>query len=189
MPQPDSGDNCCDCPSRASPCDSCGGGGACCIDGVCSILSAADCASGGGNYLGDGSICGGVDCTIGACCDQGGVCDDITEAECNPINHHFFGYGTKCADDPCPIGACCTANLEVCSQFGEDICGVLGDACPGGFQVSEWACIPDPSHSARWLGAGVSCDECETPNFVCCDPSLSCCFEDPDYFCGFPDCP
>ncbi len=24
MPQPDSGDNCCDCPSRTSPCDDCG---------------------------------------------------------------------------------------------------------------------------------------------------------------------
>ncbi len=26
MPQPDSGDNCCDCPSRTSPCDDCGTG-------------------------------------------------------------------------------------------------------------------------------------------------------------------
>ncbi len=30
MPQPDSGDNCCDCPSRASPCDDCGGSTVCC---------------------------------------------------------------------------------------------------------------------------------------------------------------
>ncbi len=27
MPQPDSGDNCCDCPSRTGPCDDCAGGG------------------------------------------------------------------------------------------------------------------------------------------------------------------
>ncbi len=38
--------------------------GACCIDGVCSILSANDCAIGGGIFLGVGITCDGNPCCI-----------------------------------------------------------------------------------------------------------------------------
>lgn len=56
--QPDGSGTCCDCPDRESPCDDCGSGsGACCIDDTCSILSADDCASAGGTYQGDDTIC------------------------------------------------------------------------------------------------------------------------------------
>ncbi len=70
MPQPDSGDNCCDCPSRTSPCDNCGTTGACCVGPNCSQLSADDCATAGGFYHGDGTPCHDITCSIcgGLCC-------------------------------------------------------------------------------------------------------------------------
>ncbi len=68
LPQPDSGDNCCDCSSRTSPCDDCGGG-ACCIAGVCSQKTLAECLSAGGGYFGDGTTCPSPDCNdYGICC-------------------------------------------------------------------------------------------------------------------------
>ncbi len=71
------------------------GGGACCIDGECSILSADDCASGGGNYLGDDTTCEDVDCTTGGCCFCGD-CGQLTEDGCVPFGGQWHGYGTVC---------------------------------------------------------------------------------------------
>jgi hypothetical protein len=36
--------------------------GACCIDGVCSIMTQAVCLAAGGTYIGDGTDCGDTDC-------------------------------------------------------------------------------------------------------------------------------
>ncbi len=63
MPQPDSGDNCCDCPTRTSPCDDCGpppAGGACCRHAHCTVVgSEAECLAlgDGAVYQGDGTAC------------------------------------------------------------------------------------------------------------------------------------
>lgn len=87
----------------------CCGPGACCIGGVCSILSESDCVSGGGNFLGHGTSCAGVDCTVGACCyvtTGAPTCDLRTEADCATIGivltgSQFWGLGTTCAEHPC----------------------------------------------------------------------------------------
>src|SRR5216683_7856162 len=67
MPQPDSGNNCCDCPVRTSPCDDCGGG-ACCNNGACSSTANQQaCLDAGGVYQGDGTTCDPNPCTLPPC--------------------------------------------------------------------------------------------------------------------------
>ncbi len=73
MPQPDSGDNCCDCPSRTSPCDDCGGpSGPCCLpDGTCTTETSSDCIAAGGTPTSDCNEC------CGACfCFESGAFED-----------------------------------------------------------------------------------------------------------------
>ncbi len=120
MPQPDSGDNCCDCPSRTSPCDDCGTGttGACCINGVCSILSESDCTGGGGNYLGDDTTCDGVDCTQGACCFDTS-CIVFTPSDCSDDGGIYQGDGTTCSPNPCCGGTdVCDCAFEGFNETG-----------------------------------------------------------------------
>ncbi len=122
MPQPDSGDNCCDCPSRTGPCDDCGGAGACCIFGLCSILSSDDCASAFGQYFGDGTDCDPDPCTELGCCLYGGgqFCDTTTHSFCDTIPGSTWGGG----DFFCwpehfqPIGQsnCCFAGQHPCTS-------------------------------------------------------------------------
>ncbi len=81
MPQPDSGDNCCDCPSRTGPCDDCGGTVACCFnDSTCQNLSHNACIAAGGTPRGTGTTCS----------DHGGFPCCTT---CEPIE-----FGTPCTD-------------------------------------------------------------------------------------------
>ncbi len=82
----------------------CCGGGACCTDGVCSILSESNCTDGGGNYLGDGSTCDGVDCTQGACCDSDDGSCFLDTSECADYGppYSYQGDGTVCDPNPCP---------------------------------------------------------------------------------------
>ncbi len=79
MPQPDSGDNCCDCPSRIGPCDDCGGvtGGACCANdgsGCFPEPDEATCDALPGRWLGDGT-----------------TCDNVVCASCGDCHCAFFG--------------------------------------------------------------------------------------------------
>ncbi len=92
-----------------------GGTGACCHpDGSCSSTTAAGCV---GTYQGDGTTCGGVDCTpghcdpvpcppppfTGACCSADGTtcADGLTEGECSDSGGIFQTVGTVCADVKC----------------------------------------------------------------------------------------
>ncbi len=164
MPQPDSGDNCCGCPSRASPCDNCGGGttGACCIQGACSILSEADCAGFSGYYFGDGTDCDPDPCAdIGCCVSIGATfCSTIFPDDCTGTT---AGAGSFCWPEgniTGITGACCFEREIGCSSFevggpfywccdptiGESCCPIILSCCPAGQVCSpdDFGCIPAP---------------------------------------------
>ncbi len=152
MPQPDSGDNCCDCPSRTSPCDDCGGvGGACCQFGSCSITpDEATClAIGyGAYYNGDGTICADIDCTLLGCCFSldgqtcttefgsscgttfftGTYCCGVANIFNNPGCCDIIGIGlnTMCCINADGINNCCNPDLFECCDVG---------CCPIGFCI------------------------------------------------------
>ncbi len=118
MLQPDSGDNCCDCPSRTSPCEDCETG-ACCVDGICAVTSEIGCA---GVWLGIGTECVPNPCgeaTSGACCRDSG-CAIETPASCAIGGGNYRGDGTDCEGNPCP-GACCFPD-GTCEFLGADDC-------------------------------------------------------------------
>lgn len=111
-----------------------GARGACCVDGECSITTAAACEEAGGNYLGDGTTCDGVDCTQGACCD-GEDCTITTEEECTGT---YQGDGTTCDPNPCPPFDCgselflgCVGIM--CDTSGETTYTSVFDLSPGFF--------------------------------------------------------
>ncbi len=114
MPQPDSGDNCCDCPSRASPCDNCGGTGACCFDGVCEVRTQAECEGAGGVYHGNGTPC-----VPNPCC-----------TTCN----NLFNFGCQDGDGNCRIGPenCdeCVGAIIPCDSLWETLYQYC-ITCPG----------------------------------------------------------
>lgn len=79
-------------------CGPCGGGGgggtgACCVAGVCSITTEAECA---GLYQGDDTTCSPDPCGTGACCD-GNECTETTAGLC-PSE---FIPGGDCSPNPC----------------------------------------------------------------------------------------
>ena len=132
--------------------------GACCFpDFSCQILSASACATGGGNYLGDGTLC--TQCPTPpqreACCFPDGSCVEANVGEC-PAGSVGQGVGTSCSPNLCqdirPREACC---------FPDGSCVVaLSGQCPAG-SVGQ--------------GDGTNCD----PN-LCPPPpgSGACCFSD-----------
>ncbi len=182
----------------ATSTDCCCGGttGGCCIDGVCSILSVADCASGGGNYLGDGSTCSGVDCTMGACCTLSG-CAFLSLESCALITPSNFLGGSICVPNPCS-GSCCLcdtsciddissadcvatglstfwrpffADVQDCSTL---VCGECAGACcnrdTGDCSLeTRTTCIAVGS-PFEFLGYRTTCDACEaTSTGACCN--------------------
>jgi len=87
-----------------------GGGdptGACCMNEACSIQTSGDCAGMGGEYHGDGSNCGSVDCggsdPTGACC-IGEDCSVQTAGDCAVFGGDYNGDGTSCGDADCGGG-------------------------------------------------------------------------------------
>ncbi|MGQ0629217.1 MAG: DNRLRE domain-containing protein, partial [Phycisphaerales bacterium] len=83
--------------------------GACCEDGVCTILSAAACTSSGGVYQGNNTVCSPNPCPppTGACC-TAGVCTVQTEANCTGGGGVYIGNNTDCSPDPCAAGTTVT---------------------------------------------------------------------------------
>ncbi|MEZ4654212.1 MAG: hypothetical protein R3E12_11650 [Candidatus Eisenbacteria bacterium] len=130
--------------------------GACCFsDGTCQELTANECATAGGAYQGDGSLCDPNPCPVtGACCVSGGFlldCVLLTQDECNTAGGIYQGDGTSCDPNPCPQpGACC---------FPDGSCLVL----------DEIDCAPQ---GGVFQGEGVPCDPdpCVTPTGACCLP-------------------
>ncbi len=141
--------------------------GACCMGEACTVEYASDCATMGGEYLGDDTDCEGFPCVPrGACCKPDGTCEgNLTEAECLAIGGSWNGEDTLCPDydafEAClagpgaGLGASCEA-----WDYDEDIDVDLAD-----FAVfQENVCIPDP--------VGACCKpngECEETQEVVCE--------------------
>jgi hypothetical protein len=86
----------------------CAASGACCVDGVCSILTEAACTTAEGNYQGDDTVCADDSC-VGACCHEDDSCEILSEAACNDISGAtYHGNGSVCDPNPCATGTCCT---------------------------------------------------------------------------------
>jgi hypothetical protein len=87
-----------------------GGGdptGACCMGGDCSVQTNVNCMSIGGEYYGDGSACGDVDCgggePMGACC-IGEDCVTMTGVDCDSFGGEFQGPDSDCGTTDCGGG-------------------------------------------------------------------------------------
>ncbi len=171
MPQPDSGDNCCDCPSRASPCDDCGAGaiGACCNGDACSDISAAACAMSGGFYIGDGTSCLDVPppCGVtGACCfPQQLLCPGGDDVLCGDEGGQF------CLDSALPGD--CVAN-------GGTFLGFFPTTCA----VSSGDCVPITSGTLCCAVESPDCCGSNDLGWACCTDIQTCCLD----IDGFPSC-
>jgi hypothetical protein len=130
------------------------GVGACCLpDGTCSTATATDCASAGGTYQGDGSLCGSVNCPAptGACCFRAsGGCINLTQANCSLAGGVWRGAGTQCGQIVCfPTGACCLPDGSCVGPVSPEQCAAQN----GVFQGNQTSC------------ASVSCPQ---PTGACC---------------------
>lgn len=79
--------------------------GACCTGTNCNELTAADCATAGGTYQGDGTVCSPNPCAVptGACCFVNGTCTIHTTTDCAAAGGTYQGDGTSCSPNPCSI--------------------------------------------------------------------------------------
>lgn len=132
------------------PCGTGGGSGGCCTSGTCTIKTSSDCIAGGGDYLGDGTTCSGVDCSHGACC-SGDSCFLETPSDCAAIGGTYQGDGTTCFDGhlcPSAPGACC--NHGSCTVQNRDDCQASG----GVFMGSGTDCTGSPCAMPGCGGCG-----------------------------------
>ncbi len=174
------------------------GTGACCTDGECSILSESDCIDGGGNFLGNGTTCDDVDCTMGACC-LDGDCTITTPDGCAGT---YQGDGTTCEDVDCGTatsGACChsdgSCTIEIpdsCDgtyQGDNTLCedvtcppAVTGACCATDGTCSlttEEDCIVSGGH---YQGNGSTCEESTCETGACCVAGT--CSQQTEIACG-----
>ncbi len=171
MPQPDSGDNCCDCPSRTSPCDDCGGAGCTTCPGF--VDSGSGCTDADGNCHPiencDGTCSGPITpCVdirwmtdIAYCTTVGEGCS-IQSVHCvtsvNRVTCEFTQVG-DCFGD-CPDGQTVINSEEVrwepCSTCSGIECGAccVGEGC---YTMSATECFDFFGLGATFY-AGLSCD-------------------------------
>ena len=174
--------------------------GACCYeDGSCTDgMTAADCASSGGDYGGDGTNCANADTdqngvddfcddivTLGACCygdPAAPICVNTTQTICEAAGGQYAGTwyaGQDCATFICPItvGACC---------YDDGSCtnGITAPACTGSggdYAGNGTVCAGDGD------GNGVD-DICEgvVDMGACCygDPAAPTCVNTTATVCG-----
>lgn len=157
------------------------GVGACCINGVCSVRTATDCAANSGSYLGDGSTCSGVNCPTPnqACCFAStGGCLNLNPNSCTGAGGVPGGPGSNCSNYVCfPMGACCLpdgscigpVSPETCASQGgtfegnNSSCGSVncplptGACCFGNGFCLELPELDCATAGASWAGVGTTC--------------------------------
>jgi spore coat protein A len=108
--------------------------GACCIAGLCQILTTTECAGLGGTFQGNNTTCSPNSCTqpTGACCSAAGSCTVATSSTCSSIGGSYQGDSTSCNPNPCPqpTGACCAPN-GTCSSLTQTQCSTQGGTYRG----------------------------------------------------------
>ena len=89
------------------------GTGACCGGTACWEMTSEDCLSGGGVFLGGGSVCDSEVCdetaNIGSCC-LGSFCVMTTESDCVDADGLFSGIDVQCEGTVCEDD--CVADLN-----------------------------------------------------------------------------
>ncbi|MCH2137395.1 MAG: hypothetical protein MK101_12615, partial [Phycisphaerales bacterium] len=128
--------------------------GACCILDNCTVETAADCVTNGGEWQGSGTTCDGDICgagPFGACCtqDDDEPCVNVIDAfGCDLLNGTFIA-GQDCSNqpNPCDFGACCTEE-EGCQEVQN-----LGECLNLG---------------GTWQGLGIFCADIDCPLTACC---------------------
>lgn len=134
--------------------------GACCIGTNCAIATQSDCASVGGLYRGDGSVCSSSICLPqgnNACCFVStGGCVNLSYSACLGAGGAPGPEGSQCATYLCfPQGACCLPT----------------GACAG--PISPAACA---AQGGNYQGNGTSCaaTNCPLPQGASCFPNGFC---------------
>lgn len=182
------------------------GDGACCLEGGSECSQFPDetlCTLFGGTWMGEGTACSDIDCTLGACClftFQLECWEQVAEDDCYTQGGDFLGplstcevEGYFCQSD---IGACCIDGNDCWDSVSEEECGWFG----GEFMGDETTCANDAPWCVTYWGSccfGDSCqegwehDECEYAGGVfwidpcellqdveMCVPSGACCLAD-----------
>lgn len=125
----------------------CDPSGACCTDGVCTIVaSEAVCTIGGGEFLGFSTTCAGDPCPVvtGGCCFANLACqEDLSQGDCATMGGVYLGNGTVCEGSPCLEldGACCTT-VGGCVSLNQDDCvNQIGGIWQGPGTTCPDACV------------------------------------------------
>ncbi len=77
--------------------------GACCVGGNCVITTQSVCEQGGGEWLGEGTVCEPNPCP--AVCCEGCACHIMLEQECLQSGWDWYPDWTTCTPNPCPTPA------------------------------------------------------------------------------------
>jgi len=124
--------------------------GGCCSNGLCSILTEAECLASGGSYLGDGSDCSGDPCNMGACCAPDGSCTELTEADCLNSGGVYHGGGTICAN------TVCNDDCDGAIAVTDGTPAAEGDNCLAGPDDAEASCQSN-SNKDVWYEYTATC--------------------------------
>jgi len=116
----------------------------------------SQCSGSGGNYQGDGSNCGFIQCPqpTGACCYPSGSCQDgMTLSQCSASGGTYQGDGSNCSLIQCP------------QRPGPAACPA-GDAKITRLKPVRW-------NWRTYQGNGSSCGlvTCTQPSGACCLPA------------------
>jgi hypothetical protein len=155
--------------------------GACCdVDGFCTDnVNGNDCTNAGGTFMGQGSMCGALNCPtpVGACCLSGECLDDVAESVCESLTDAFYmGNGSPCDGALCALGACCMEDGS-CEDFmpiecslaagtyegAETSCATFDCPQPRGSCCIETTCVENQARDTcealgTWNGSGSTCD-------------------------------
>ncbi len=167
MPQPDSGDNCCDCPSRAGPCDDCGGVTCSNCDPVADVLFAPFCTDDDGNCRTGPETCDG--CT-----------GDIV-----PCGSYWLTDIEYCITCPATLELCAVSRHDpmTCESTLDCISHDCCATCGGDGTTHQASDVWVPCTTCSGLDCGACChgDGCWTTNALEClnfgfifHPGLSC---------------
>lgn len=144
---------------------------ACCVDGVCSLLTEEDCGTAGGTWYSGLGTCDPSPCT-GVCCLSGG-CMITTTAECSGMAGDWHGNWESCDPNPC-TAACCISGG--CSVTTEASCTASG----GDWIMGLDDCTPNPCPGVCCVGGScevIASGDCSSAGGVwyshldSCDPN------------------
>ncbi len=159
--------------------DECDSGACCFPDGHCETKLAAACATAGGRYRGDLTVCDPSPCEQpeAACCYLDGSCATKLAAECTGT---WLGFGSACSPNPCvqPQGACC---------HPDGSCAItLAVECPGTWFGYGSVCAPNPCPQPGCAG-DTNCDT--VVNFADVDPFVEALYGESRWNQAHPGCP